>query len=342
MRPDTDRSRNASNCSRGEEQRLSRRPLAIGLGSLALVALIIACEQQLLPTATSNSEEPIATILTLNAGDRVVIGLGTSVRFYVTARDSLGNPVTDYVISWTSSDPSIVNVDDLGSATGLTLGSASLTVSAEKKPGSRGQGKSGAPGQLKKNIDVIVDPVPVASVEVIPDQAALEVESTYKLTAITRDANGNELKDRVVGWSSSNDAVAPVDEQGTVTGSAPGSATVTATSEGVDGDAAISVSAPSPIVDAAVWPIDVNLQPGQQAQFYAAFLHADSTVTCVPESPSTDPNVLFNATLVAGCDSATVLLDLSTANGTSGAPQAQWSAARAARVIHLPPGGDDY
>ncbi len=77
-------------------------------------------------------------------------------------------------------------------------------------------------------------------------------------------------------------------------------------------------------------------------QFYAAFLHADSTVTCAPGSPSTDPNVLYNATLVAGCDSATMRLDLSRANGTSGGVPARWAAARAdARMAHLLFGGDD-
>ncbi len=337
MTPETSRRRNAFNASWGRKKRASRLPAAISAGSLALVALLIACEQQLLPTASS-SDEPVATILTLNVGDRVVIGLGNTVKFYVTPRDSLGTPVDDYIITWTSSDSSIVIVDDVGSATGLTLGTTALTVSAEK-PGSRGKGKEGAPGQLKKQIDVIVDPEPVASVEVIPDQAVVSVGQTLKLTAVARDANGNVLEDRVVGWSSSNIAVAPVDEQGNVTGSAPGSARVTATSEGVGGDAAISVPSPSsPVVDLALWPSDVNLDPGQRVQFYAAFLHADSTVTCVPESPSTDPTVLYNATVVAGCDSATVRLDLSKAHGTSSSTQTRWTAAD---VLDLMASGDD-
>jgi uncharacterized protein YjdB len=45
-----------------------------------------------------------------------------------------------------------------------------------------------------------------------------------------KDQNGTVVTDRVVAWTSSNDAVATVSQTGVVTGVAVGTATITATS----------------------------------------------------------------------------------------------------------------
>jgi len=68
------------------------------------------------------------------------------------------------------------------------------------------------------------------------------VNSTVQLTATTRDANGNALGGRVITWSTSDPNVATVDQTGLVRGVGPGSATITATSEGKSGTAAITVT----------------------------------------------------------------------------------------------------
>ncbi len=79
---------------------------------------------------------------------------------------------------------------------------------------------------------------------------------------------------------------------------------------------------------------NVDVNAGQRVQFYAAALQADSTVSCTPENPSLEPDVLFNGNLVAGCDSAAAMLDFSKANGTS--PAWRWTGG-AARLT-LPEG----
>lgn len=390
---------------------VARLPVLASAGTVALVALFLACQQQLVPTDSNDPEGPVATILTLNVGDTLVLGLGAVVQLEATPRDATGQPVPDYVITWSSSDSSVVYVDELGSLSAIDIGGAAVTATAEKR-GSRGQGKENAPGQLKKKTEVIVDPEPVASVEVVPDQLTMPVGAAVRLTAILRDSNGNELQGRDVAWSSSDAAIATVDQGGNVSGAAPGAATITASSEGksgssavtvvlaqepvatvevvpdqatipvggaigltailrdaagselrdravtwssnddaiatVDqggnvfgqgpglaaitassegrsGNAAVTVEAPSPVVDMAVWPPGVDVESGQRVQFYAAALQADRTVTCIPESPSQDPNVLFNANVVAGCDSATALLDFSKANGTSASQPSRWA-----------------
>jgi len=88
--------------------------------------------------------------------------------------------------------------------------------------------------------------VPVASVSVAPATATVAVGSTTQLTATPKDANGGTLSGRTVTWASSNTSVATVNASGLVTGQVAGTATITATSEGQSGTAAITVTASLP------------------------------------------------------------------------------------------------
>jgi len=72
------------------------------------------------------------------------------------------------------------------------------------------------------------------------------VGQTLQLTATLKDASGNVLTGRTVMWASSAWGVAAVSAGGLVTGSASGSATITATSEGVSGTALVSVASGTP------------------------------------------------------------------------------------------------
>jgi len=92
-----------------------------------------------------------------------------------------------------------------------------------------GVGESGRPA-----VDIIT--VGGASEEPIP------IGGTVQLTATLRDADGNLLEHRRVEWSSGDEAVATVDQDGLVTGVARGVADIFATSEGVSGSAQVRVS----------------------------------------------------------------------------------------------------
>src|SRR5205807_416285 len=93
---------------------------------------------------------------------------------------------------------------------------------------------------------VTVTLVPVAGVTVSPASASLLVGTTQQLSAVTKDSAGTPLSGRVVTWASGNPAVATVSGGGLVTGQSTGSATITATSEGKSGSAALTIQAPPP------------------------------------------------------------------------------------------------
>jgi alpha-tubulin suppressor-like RCC1 family protein len=83
--------------------------------------------------------------------------------------------------------------------------------------------------------------VSVASVDLSPATGEIVIGKTTKLSATPKDANGNALNGRTVAWSSSSNGVATVDANGTVTGVAAGSATISAASEGKSASANITV-----------------------------------------------------------------------------------------------------
>jgi uncharacterized protein YjdB len=94
-------------------------------------------------------------------------------------------------------------------------------------------------------------PPVVTTVTVSPASASVAVGATSALQPTVKDQNGNAMTGQTVTWSTNNSAAATVNSSGVVTGVAAGSATITATSSGVLGTSAITVTAgppPAPVV----------------------------------------------------------------------------------------------
>src|SRR5207245_537755 len=98
--------------------------------------------------------------------------------------------------------------------------------------------------------------------------ASVQAGQTVQLTATPRDAGGNPLSGRTVTWSSSNTAVATVSNSGLVSGVTPGTATITAASEGKSGTSTITVT-PVPVASVEVTPATASVQAGQTVQLTA-------------------------------------------------------------------------
>src|SRR5262249_21529731 len=112
--------------------------------------------------------------------------------------------------------------------------------------------------------------VPVAVVEVTPATADVPVGSTIQLTASLKDAGGEPLTGRTVVWSSSASPCASVSQAGLVTGVAVGTATITATSEGVSGSASVTVSSNTgAVASVVVTPATSSISVGGTVQLTA-------------------------------------------------------------------------
>lgn len=86
----------------------------------------------------------------------------------------------------------------------------------------------------------------VSSVAVSLASSSAVIGSTVQATAVTKDASGATLTGRTVTWTSSNTAVATIASTGLATAVAAGTANIIATSEGVTGQAVLTVNPPAP------------------------------------------------------------------------------------------------
>jgi hypothetical protein len=121
----------------------------------------------------------------------------------------------------------------------------------------------------------------VARVAVTASASTLEAGKTLLLTAVAYDRRDRALTGSTFSWASSSDALASVAADGTVTGRAAGPVTITATSEGVPGTLALTITAapvvpppPQQVARVAVTPGFVTVDAGATSTLRAAALAA--------------------------------------------------------------------
>ena len=216
-----------------------------------------------------------------------------------------GSLLTGRSIKWTSSNVSVASVSSVGLVTAIGAGGATITATSE--------GRSAA-------ASITVSSVPVASVAVSPTAATISVGQTTQLGATTRDASSRTLSGRLVGWTSASAAVATVSSSGLVTAVAPGTATITASSEGKSGSATITVQ-PKPVGAVIVSPNQAGVTVGQSIQLSTQVTDGSGNVlTGRPISfSSSDPALatVSNSGLVSGVAAGTVTIT-ATSEGKSG------------------------
>ena len=172
-------------------------------------------------TATSEGKSGTAAITVTS------VPVNGTVQLVATPKDGSGTPLAGRVVTWASSSTTIATVSASGLVTGKAAGTATITATSE--------GKSGT-------ASITVTPVPVAAVTVSPASQTIQTGGAVQLTATPRDASGTPLSGRTITWASDHTGVATVSATGLVTGAGVGTATITATSEGKSGTAAITVT----------------------------------------------------------------------------------------------------
>ncbi|WP_423925033.1 Ig-like domain-containing protein [Candidatus Palauibacter sp.] len=156
--------------------------------------------------------------------------VGDTVRLSAAARDANGHVVAGAVFAWSSSDASVVAVDSAGLVTAVGAGTSEVAARS---------------GSVTGTARVSVRPS-VAYVVVMPRTAALPIGDTLRLSAEARDANGHAVAGAVFAWSSSDPAVAVVDDDGLVRALTEGMATIVARSGTIIGTSEINVADADP------------------------------------------------------------------------------------------------
>ena len=115
--------------------------------------------------------------------------------------------------------------------------------------------------------------MPLVSVTISPLAATIPVGARTSLTATLKDSLGDVLSGLAVVWSSSDPAIATVSFSGGVAGVAVGTASVTATSNGIVGRATITVT-PATVATVLVSPSSASVAVGQGIVLSAAVFDA--------------------------------------------------------------------
>jgi hypothetical protein len=153
------------------------------------------------------------------------VRVGEKAKFSAVAKDAAGNPIDAKPSVWFAAPFDLAGADDSGEVTFHAPGV--VTVGAVIA------GKAGY-------ATVNVGNSKIASLE-IETVSPIVAGSAEKLTAIARTSRGDPRTDATIEWKSEKPSVASVDAAGLVTGIAPGSATIKATSEAASGTVTVQV-----------------------------------------------------------------------------------------------------
>ncbi|MDE6580561.1 MAG: Ig-like domain-containing protein, partial [Ruminiclostridium sp.] len=163
---------------------------------------------------------------------------------------------TDKTVTWTSSDEKVATVDENGKVTAVGGGKATITAKA---------------GSKSATCEVIVT-IPVTSVTLNKNELSLEKGESAELTATVEP---EDATDKTVTWTSSDEKVATVDENGKVTAIAAGAATITA--KAGDKSATCEVTVTVPVTGITLDKTELSLEKGESAELTAAVEPEDAT-----------------------------------------------------------------
>lgn len=188
----------------------------ISLFAIAAALFVQGCEEPVTPPAPLELSEVI-----LDREEAVIKRGETLVLSYTVEPEgvSCGQAV------WISSDPSVATVDQSGNVTAVSTGTAEITVTVDTE---------------SDVCRIIVDPVLPESISLDINEQRLLVGGSFRLTATVLPEDADN---KTVVWSSSDEAVATVSEDGTVTAVAAGEAVITASCGDLSAECNVTVAA---------------------------------------------------------------------------------------------------
>lgn len=235
--------------------------------ALALTAAVVAWRIAVIPPPPPSLESIAVTSTARELRPAATIPLTATGRYSdgTTKRLLAG-------VEWSSGNPGVATVDGAGVVTAVAAGNAELTASLAGVSGSLALSVLGSGG------------AELTALRVSPESAEVEPAGVLQLTAEGTFSDGSRGNlNASAQWSSSNPGVVAVDGNGLATAVAPGTATVSASQEKLQGSATITVpAAPRPTVTAvSVKPAQLTLKEGQTARFEAVATYSDGSSAAV-------------------------------------------------------------
>jgi uncharacterized protein YjdB len=279
--------------------------------SLAAIAVAaVSCSSSpTTPTTTASATTPAPSTafqpsISFTGGDVFVLGQSGQLDAIERQTESTVQDVTT-TAKWESSNPSVATVSATGFVTAMALGATVIKASDSTAAGTLVV--SVVAGTVKSLL--IVGPTTIATAQ------------TIELTASASTTGGNEVVTSGAVWQSSKPAVAAVSDVGVLTAVSPGTATITATYQGVVGTLTVTV------VDMTVTSISfygtTTVTRGATAQLTATAALGDGSSRIVTnvatwQSLNTDIATVSDTGLVTTLSTAGTATITATYLGTTG------------------------
>lgn len=224
-------------------------------------------------------EPPVVLVESIELNkDRLILQVGGNYQLHATVSP---DDATDNTIIWSSTNPQVVRVGQTGDIVAQEAGEAEIIATAADGSG------------VTASCLVTVMPVLAESIRLNYTRYALDPGKTVQLVATVLPRNTSNPS---VEWSSTDENVATVDENGLVTLRSVGAADITATTvDGSNLSATCVVSSRNYLVEAIfVNPPEASLNVGESIRLSAIVLPADALNKTVEWSSSAPTVVSVN------------------------------------------------
>lgn len=165
------------------------------------------------------------------------VPVGMVMELTAEAKDERGQPVPGQQVHWSSSDTTVAVVSDAGVVSARSAGEVQIAATVQGVSAVALIRVAEAPPSTQTAVTHVV---------VLPGVALVRSSGKPEFrritfTATALDADGQVVPGRQFTWTTSENDVATVSSGGVVTGRSPGVATITATTAGIKGTAAVLV-----------------------------------------------------------------------------------------------------
>jgi len=214
----------------------------------------------------------------------LIVGQKAQVTATVTLTDGSSQDVT-HTVTWSISDPSVIQINSNGVASALKAGTSTFTASL------------GGPGQatISGNGTAKVTPELLQTLQISAHDASMPLGTSQRLTA-TGTFNDGVVRDltSTVSWSSSPSSVVSVSATGEATAVARGSATLSATANGINASMTLNVGDPV-MSSIAIEPSNLSILVGRSVQLKAIATFSDGSTSDLTSTAAwtvDDPRIL--------------------------------------------------
>jgi uncharacterized protein YjdB len=182
-------------------------------------------------TVVVNAAAPVSNVVASPEND-TIRAISRTAKYSATVYDAQGAVMSGSTVKWTSLNPAIATINEDGTVTAKSIGTALLVAAA-----------TACAACSTDTVSAVVRQVP-AVVQLSAANLSLQIGASQAVSAVVKDSAGYTISGAKVAWSASPTSVVTVSSSGMITAIGPGSATVTALSDGPSTKLPVTVAWP--------------------------------------------------------------------------------------------------